>query len=328
MNNLYPLKFSPICKDKIWGGNKLTKLLNKQFSQLPNCGESWELSGIQDDISVVSDGFLEGNDLEELIEVYMGDLVGEKVYEKFGAEFPLLIKFIDANDYLSIQVHPNDALALERHDAFGKTEMWVVIQADPGSKLITGFNRKITKDQYLDHLNKGTIEDVLNYEVAKAGDVFFMPAGRIHAIGKGIVVAEIQQTSDVTYRIFDFNRVDAEGNTRELHNDLALDAIDFSFASSYRTEYTAIDNQPVRLVECPYFTTNILPLTAAVDRDFTDQDTFVIYMCIEGQGQLEWDGQKTEFVLGDTLLVPAQLGSFSLSVPKGTKAKLIEIYIA
>jgi mannose-6-phosphate isomerase len=328
MNNLYPLKFSPICKDKIWGGNKLNKLLNKQFSQLPNCGESWELSGIQDDISVVSNGFLEGNDLEELIEVYMGDLVGEKVYEKFGTEFPLLIKFIDANDYLSIQVHPNDALALERHDAFGKTEMWVVIQADPGSKLITGFNRKITKEEYLDHLNKGTIEDVLNYEVAKAGDVFFMPAGRIHAIGKGIVVAEIQQTSDVTYRIFDFNRVDDEGNTRELHNDLALDAIDFSFASSYRTEYKAIDNQPVRLVECAYFTTNILPLTAAVDRDFTDQDTFVIYMCIEGQGQLEWDGQKTEFVLGDTLLVPAQLGSFSLSVPKGTKAKLIEIYIA
>ena len=328
MNNLYPLKFAPICKDKIWGGNKLNKLLNKQYPQLSNCGESWELSGIQDDISVVSNGFLEGNDLEELIEVYMGDLVGEKVYEKFGTEFPLLIKFIDANDYLSIQVHPNDELALERHDAFGKTEMWVVIQADPGSKLITGFNRKITKEQYLDHLNKGTVEDVLNYEVVKAGDVFFMPAGRIHAIGKGIVVAEIQQTSDVTYRIFDFNRVDADGNLRELHNDLALDAIDFSYHTTYRTEYKSIDNQPVRLAECAYFTTNILPLTASVDRDFTDQDTFVIYMCIEGQGQLDWDGQKIEFVLGDTLLIPAQLGSFSLSAAAGTKANLIEIYIA
>ncbi len=328
MNNLYPLKFAPICKDKIWGGNKLNELLNKQYPQLPNCGESWELSGIQGDISVVSNGFLEGNDLEELIEVYMGDLVGEKVYEKFGTEFPLLIKFIDANDYLSIQVHPNDELALERHDAFGKTEMWVVIQADPGSKLITGFNRKITKEQYLDHLNKGTVEDVLNYEVVKAGDVFFMPAGRIHAIGKGIVVAEIQQTSDVTYRIFDFNRVDADGNLRELHNDLALDAIDFSYHSTYRTAYQSIDNQPVRLAECPYFTTNILPLTATVDRDFTDQDTFVIYMCIEGQGQLDWDGQKIEFVLGDTLLIPAQLGSFSLSAATGTKANLIEIYIA
>ena len=151
MNNLYPLKFTPICKDKIWGGNKLHDILNKEFPELPNCGESWEISGVQNDISVVSNGFLKGNNLEELIEVYMGDLVGEKVYEKFGTEFPLLVKFIDANDDLSIQVHPNDEMAMERHDSFGKTEMWYVVQADPGAKLITGFNRKVTKEQYLEY---------------------------------------------------------------------------------------------------------------------------------------------------------------------------------
>ena len=282
MNNLYPLKFTPICKDKIWGGNKLHDLLNKEFPELPNCGESWEISGVQDDISVVSNGFLTGNSLEELIEVYMGDLVGEKVYEKFGTEFPLLVKFIDANDYLSIQVHPNDELALERHDSFGKTEMWYVVQADPGSRLISGFSRKVDKDEYLHSVENGTLEELLNDEEVKAGDVFFIPAGRVHAIGKGIVVAEIQQTSDVTYRIYDFNRVDDKGNPRELHTDLAVDAIDYSFETNYRTEYQSSDNQSVTLVDCPYFTTNILTLSATVERDFTDRDTFVIYTCLDG----------------------------------------------
>ena len=245
MNNLYPLKFTPICKDKIWGGNKLNEILNKEYPELPNCGESWEISGVQDEVSVVSNGFLKGNSLEELIEVYMGDLVGEKVYEKFGIEFPLLVKFIDANDNLSIQVHPNDELSMERHDAFGKTEMWYVVQADPGAKLISGFNRKIDKEGYLKYFKNGQLEEILNYEEVKAGDVFFIPAGRVHAIGKGIVVAEIQQTSDVTYRIYDFNRVDDQGNPRELHTDLAIDAIAYEYEANYRTDYKALDNQSV-----------------------------------------------------------------------------------
>ena len=280
MNELYPLKFTPIFKDKIWGGEKLKDLLNKDFPELPNCGESWEISGVQDEVSVVSNGFLKGNNLEELIEVYMGDLVGEKVYEKFGTEFPLLVKFIDANDNLSIQVHPNDELAMERHDAYGKTEMWYVLQADPGAKLISGFNRVIDKEKYLTYFKNGQLEEILNYEEAKAGDVFFMPAGRVHAIGKGIVVAEIQQTSDVTYRIYDFNRVDDQGNARELHVDLAVDAIDYQFEKNYRTDYTAIDNVSVKLVDCQYFTTNILELSNSAERDFTDIDTFVIYCCL------------------------------------------------
>ena len=327
MNNLYPLKFTPICKDKIWGGNKLHDLLNKEFPELPNCGESWEISGVQDDISVVSNGFLTGNSLEELIEVYMGDLVGEKVYEKFGTEFPLLVKFIDANDYLSIQVHPNDELAMERHDSFGKTEMWYVVQADPGSRLISGFSRKVDQDEYLVSVENGTLEEILNYEEVTAGDVFFIPAGRVHAIGKGIVVAEIQQTSDVTYRIYDFNRVDDKGNPRELHTDLAVDAIDYSFETNYRTEYKAIDNQSVILVDCPYFTTNILTLSTTVERDFTELDTFVIYTCLDGECTLSWEDESLPVHKGDSVLVPAQVTNFVLSVPDGGTAKLLEVFI-
>ena len=326
MNSLYPMKFIPICKDKIWGGQKLSELLNKDFTQLPNCGETWEISGVQDEISVVANGFLKDNTIEELMEVYMGDLVGEKIYDRFGAEFPLLIKFIDANDNLSIQVHPNDELALERHDAFGKTEMWYVVQADPGAKLISGFNRIIDKEAYLDYFKKGQLEEILNFEEVKAGDVFFMPAGRVHAIGKGIVVAEIQQTSDVTYRIYDFNRLDDNGNARELHVDLAVDAIDYRFENNYRTEYKEVDNIPVKVVECQYFTTNILTLSKPLERDFSRFDTFVIYMCLEGNCTITWEGKSLEIYKGETILVPAIIDIFELSPVHGN-VKLLEVYI-
>ena len=327
MKNLYPLKFTPICKDKIWGGNKLNELLNKKYPELPNCGESWEISGIQDEVSVVSNGFLKGNNLEELIEVYMGDLVGEKVYEKFGIEFPLLVKFIEANDNLSIQVHPNDELSMERHDAYGKTEMWYVVQADPGAKLISGFNRKIDKEGYLKYFKNGQLEEILNYEEVRVGDVFFIPAGRVHAIGKGIVVAEIQQTSDVTYRIYDFNRVDDQGHPRELHTDLAVDAIDYRFEKNYRTDYKSVDDSSVKLVECEYFTTNFLTLSTSVERDFTDLDTFVIYTCLEGPYNLSWEDQSIVVEKGESVLVPALINNFVLSVVNGGTAKLLEVYI-
>jgi len=259
--------------------------------------------------------------------VYMGDLVGEKVYEKFGEEFPLLIKFIDANDDLSIQVHPNDEMAMERHDSYGKTEMWYVVQADPGAKLIAGFNRKINKAEYLEYFKNGQLEEILNYEEVKEGDVFFMPAGRVHAIGKGIVVAEIQQTSDVTYRIYDFKRLDSQGNERELHTDLAVDAIEYRHESSYRTQYQSVTNQSVKLVECPYFTTNLLPLTTNVERDFTELDTFVIYTCLDGNCAINWEDQSVEITKGDSILVPAQISNFTLSVQNGDSAKLLEVYL-
>lgn len=327
MKNLYPLKFQPIFKDKIWGGDKIRKILNKDIGSLPNCGESWEISGVAEEVSVVTNGFLKGNNLEELIEIYMGDLVGDKIYEKFGTEFPLLFKFIDARDKLSIQVHPNDQLAEERHKAFGKTEMWYVIQADEGSQLITGFNRTVSKEEYLKLFNSGRLEEILNYEPVKAGDSFFIPAGLIHAIGEGILLAEIQETSDVTYRIFDFNRVDEHGNPRELHTELALDAIDFELGSDSRLKYKEVDNTSTKLAECEYFTTNILPLTNKIEKDFSEQDTFIIYMCVEGSCSVSWDEGKLDIDKGETILIPALINNFSLEPVNGSMARLLEIYV-
>lgn len=326
MKNLYPLKFKPIFKERIWGGDKLPGLLNKHYS-MPRCGESWELSGVQDDVSVVSEGFLKGNSLEELIEVYMGELVGEKIYEQFGTEFPLLIKYIDANDRLSIQVHPNDELSKERHGAYGKTEMWYVVQADQGAELISGFNRDIDRDSYLNALQKDQLENLLQFEPVKQGDVFFIPAGRVHAIGKGIVVAEIQQTSDVTYRIFDFNRVDDKGQARELHTELALDAINFKHHKEGRTSYQPRANEPVELAKCDYFTTNLLELSGEVERDFGQIDSFVIYLCNEGGYDLVWEAGSVTVRKGETVLVPASIENFVLKPLNGSVASLLEVYI-
>jgi mannose-6-phosphate isomerase len=326
MKNLYPLKFKPIFKERIWGGDKLPPLLNKKYS-IAHCGESWELSGVQDDISVVSEGFLKGNNLEELIEVYMGELVGEKIYDQFGTEFPLLIKYIDANDRLSIQVHPDDKLSKERHGAYGKTEMWYVVQAEEGAELISGFNRTIDRDSYLIALENGKLENLLQFDPVKQGDVFFIPAGRVHGIGKGIVVAEIQQTSDVTYRIFDYNRVDDQGKPRELHTELALDAMNFKKYPYGKTDYQSKLNEPVELVKCNYFTTNLLLLTTNLERDFSSIDSFVIYLCLEGGYILQWESESVTVQKGETLLVPASIENFVLSPVNGEETKLLEVYI-
>ena len=235
MNELYPLKFHPIFKERIWGGRKLHTLLNKPLPENRVIGESWELSGVQENISVVKNGFLKGNDLQELIEVYLGDLVGDHVYDRFGIEFPLLFKFNDAQQFLSIQVHPDDHLAKQRHKAWGKTEMWYIVQADPGAELISGFINGVDEEVYQKALKEKRIPEICNYEPAEEGDLFYIPSGRIHATGAGILFAEIQQTSDVTYRIFDWNRKDAAGRERELHTDLATEAIDFKPYKDYRT---------------------------------------------------------------------------------------------
>ena len=325
MSGLYPLKFESICLEKIWGGNRLKTLLNKKYDT-KNCGESWEISGVEGNISIVANGFLKGNDLSELIEIYMGDLVGDKVYEKFGNEFPLLIKFIDAQDDLSIQVHPNDELSKERHNAFGKTEMWYVLDAAKGSLINSGFNQPVDKEKYLEYLENGELIDLLKYDEAKVGDVFFIPAGRVHAIGKGSMVAEIQQTSDVTYRIFDYNRKDDKGNERELHTELALDAIDFSYLDDYKTVYKTELNKSVEIVKCEYFTTNIIEMNQPVEKDYSLLDSFVIYINIDGDFKIETEEGTLEVAKGETILVPASLEFIKLN-PASDKVRLLEVYI-
>ena len=326
MEGLYPLKFTPIYKDKIWGGDKIRQLLNKDYGNLPNCGESWELSGVEGNVSVVSNGYLAGNTLEELVEVYMGDLVGDKTYEKYGIEFPLLIKFIDANDDLSIQVHPDDEMSAARHNAFGKTEMWYVMQADQGAKLQSGFNTQVDKDLYLKKLENAELTEILNFEEVSAGDVFFIPAGRVHAIGKGILLAEIQQTSDVTYRIYDYDRRDDKGNLRELHTDLALDAIDFTLFPEYKTNYKPQINESVELASCPYFTTNVLEVNSAIEKDYNNLDSFVIYICLEGELIVETESGAEKVQKGETILIPASIESVLIK-PVTPLVKLLEVYI-
>lgn len=325
MNLLYPLKFTPVFKDKIWGGNKIKTELGLDFSPLPNCGEVWVLSGVNENTSLVSNGFLEGNELNELVEIYMGDLVGDAVYEKFGNEFPLLIKFIDANDYLSIQVHPDDELAAKRKIGYGKSEMWYILQADENAELITGFNQKTNKEIYLKQLENKNLKQILNVEKVKKDDVFYIPAGRIHALGPGLLLAEIQQTSDTTYRIYDWDRVDDNGIARQLHTDEAIDAIDFSFQDSYRNEYVTKKNKTVSLVETPFFTTNILNFNQKIQKDYEELDSFVIYICIEGNGELHFGSEKIDFKKGEVILIPAELKKIQL-LPL-TETKLLETYI-
>jgi len=319
---LYPLKFKPIIKDKIWGGPGLRDVLGKNASG--KAGESWEISGVTDEVSVVENGFLAGNNLEELVEVYMGDLVGDKIYEKYGLVFPLLIKFIDASDFLSIQVHPDDTLAKTRHNSFGKTEMWYIVDSK-GGELITGFNREMDKEQYLKHFKGGTLKEILNYVDVSSGDIYFMPAGRIHAIGAGVLLAEIQQTSDVTYRIYDWDRLDDQGKSRELHTDLALDAIDFQYHPETKTHYQALKNNTVTAVDSPFFTTGVIKFDQPVEKDFNLIDSFIIYMCMEGEAGITYPGGVEKIKKGETILIPAELKN--LAIVPTVPTTLLEVFI-
>src|SRR6201994_12126 len=317
MSALYPLKFKSIYKDKIWGGHKIETYLHKDFGSLPNCGESWEISGVKTDVSVVDGGALDGESLADLLEKYQDQLVGKKVYDHFGNIFPLLVKFIDANDDLSIQVHPNDELAKKRHNSFGKTEMWYVVEADPGSTLISGFNKSLDEKEYLEKFNSGHLTDILNKEEAKAGDVFFLPAGRVHTIGKGLLIAEIQQTSDITYRIYDFDRVDDKGNKRELHTEEALAAIDYKHYPEYKTSYQPTKDKTVKLVSCPYFTTNLLDFTQSIEKDYANLDSFVIYVCLAGEFTVKYNNENYPVKMGDCILLPKSIDKVKLETTSG-----------
>ncbi|MEO0038494.1 MAG: Mannose-6-phosphate isomerase ManA [Bacteroidota bacterium] len=319
--NIYPLQFQPILKERIWGGTKLKSLLNKPISS-DITGESWEISTVENEVSCIADGFYKGKSLLELINEYPNEVLGNSVYEKFGKQFPLLFKYLDAREDLSIQVHPNDELAASRHNSFGKTEMWYVMQADPNSNLIVGFKEKSSSEEYLRNLESKTILCLLDTRAVQKGDVFFLETGTVHAIGAGTVIAEIQQTSDITYRIYDFDRVDSNGNTRELHVDLALDAINYDVVEAEK-KYSKLSNTSNGVVHCSYFTTNFIPLTDRITVS-KNQDSFTVYMCVEGAFTLVYQGETYQYKVGDTVLIPASLSEYELA---GT-ASLLEIYIS
>lgn len=319
---LYPLKFQPILKDKIWGGQKLKTLLHKD-SNLNNVGESWEISDVEGDTSIVSNGSLKGQSLKQLLITYKHDLIGLQNYRIFENKFPLLIKFIDAKEDLSIQLHPNDELAKARHNSFGKTEMWYVMQADTDSNLIVGFNQKVTPKLYLKHLKDKTLPKILNFDKVKEGDTYFIEVGRIHAIGAGVMLAEIQQTSDVTYRVYDWDRVDADGNERELHNDLAIDAIDFDMKDNFRAQYSKSENQSNKMVSCPYFTTNYLKINQTLQKQ-NHHDSFIIYICVDGEAKISVEKHSEPIKKGETILLPAAIDTYQISSKNAT---LLEVYV-
>lgn len=322
---LYPLKFLPLYKNVIWGGNRL-RSYGFNYDPLPNCGELWALSSVEGRESVIANGFLAENTLNEAIEIYMGDLVGDKVYNRFGTQFPLLFKFIDAAQDLSIQVHPDDELAQRRGMPCGKTEMWYIVEAEPGSRLISGFRHDTTPDEYTAALKAGRLEELLHAEQPQAGDVYFIPAGRVHALGKGLLVAEIQQTSDCTYRIYDYNRRDADGNLRQLHTEEAMDAIDFSAVGDHAsTRYEARQDQTTTLAHCPYFTTSLIPLSRPLRKNLEDVDCFVIYFCVEGLAAVKSMETIVPMHAGECVLVPAAADGVELFCEG--PAKLLEVTI-
>jgi len=318
---LYPLQFEPIFKERIWGGEKLKTIFDKPITSKIT-GESWELSAVEGDVSVISNGDLKGKSLTDIINEFPDELLGTAIHKRFGKQFPLLFKYLDAKEDLSIQVHPNDELAKKRHNSFGKTEMWYVVQADENARIIVGFKEKSSPEQYLKSLEDKNILSILNSVNAKKGDVFFLETGTVHAIGAGLVVAEIQQTSDITYRIYDFDRKDADGNKRELHVDLALDAINYNTTDTQKT-YSENANESNTMVDCPYFTTNLIPLDGNTTVE-KDGHSFTVYMCTEGNFQIESNGNTYSYKKGDTVLIPAALKSFALS----GKASVLEIYIS
>lgn len=310
---MYPLKFEPLLKSIVWGGDKIVPYKGIE-STAKNVGESWELSAVSGNESVIANGEFAGGNIVELTKEYKAELLGEKVYADCGDTFPILVKFIDARDDLSIQVHPDDDLAATRHNGSkGKTEMWYVVKADEGAHLMSGMSQQITPEEYVRRIDDNTITDVLcDYKVS-AGDVFFLPAGRVHSIGRGCFIAEIQQTSDITYRIYDFGRLGLDGKPRELHVEQSKDAVDYSVLDDYKTHYEPVLNHPVSLVECRYFKTQLLDLTETLSVPVKANDSFMIVICLEGTGKLtDSNGYDLDLKQGETVLIPACLDSVSL----------------
>ncbi|TVZ52283.1 type I phosphomannose isomerase catalytic subunit [Dokdonia sp. Hel_I_53] len=322
--DLYPLVFEPIFKYRIWGGNKLRTTLHKECSE-DQIGESWEISDVKGSKTVVAHGHLKGKTLTDLIAIYGPKLLGHSVMSRFGDQFPLLVKCIDAKTPLSIQVHPTNEVAKKRHNGVGKNEMWYIMQADPFAEIVIGFNHNTDKQSFNNQLKRGTIENSLHKEKVSAGDLFYIPAGRVHAIGAGVLLAEIQQTSNITYRIYDYDRVDKKtGKKRELHNELAEDVIDYTSKESYKTSYTLEENKRTDAIHTPFFTTNIISLTSEVELDYSDTDSFVILMCVEGSVNVIYNKSIFHLATGYAILLPAMLTSVTV---ESSNAKLLEVTI-
>ena len=316
-------KFNPLLKSILWGGEKIVPFKHLTSDQ-KQVGESWEISGVKDNESVVSNGEYNGWTLNKLVDTLKDKLVGKENYARFGNEFPLLVKFIDARQQLSIQVHPTDEQAQAKGLGRGKTEMWYVMESDADASLRSGLKQKITPEQYKEMVENDTITEALCEYPVKEGDVFFLPAGRIHSIGAGCFLAEIQETSDVTYRIYDFKRKDAEGNYRQLHTKEAAECIDYTLYPDYRTQYEARKSEPVELVSCPYFTTSVYDLTEPMTLDYSDLDSFVIFVGLKGEGEItDAEGNTISFRAGESVLLPATATTVKVS---GT-IKFLESYV-
>jgi len=323
-NELYLLKFEPILKEKIWGGKKLNSLFNKKISS-NRTGESWEISDLENYTSVVSNGSLKGKSLQWLLKEYKEELVGKEVFKNFGIKFPLLIKYIDAAENLSIQLHPNDKIAKEKHNSFGKTEMWYIMQADENAELILGFEEPISKFRYVELVEKNELPEALNKVKVKVGDAFIIPPGLVHAIGKGVVLAEIQQTSDVTYRIYDWDRKTETGKKRDLHTALALEAIDLSSENGHEIAYKIQANSTSEIIANSYFKTNIIAVEGELTKDYSQIDCFLVLMGVEGESFISLENGNSEILKqGETLLIPASASKIKIN---STEAKILEVRV-
>lgn len=325
---LYPLKFKPRVKERIWGGSAILKKKGSAVSRLAKdklYGESWDLSAVKGDVSVVTNGFLKGNNLEEIIEVYMGELMGEAHFERFGLEFPLLVKYLDCCDKLSVQVHPDDALAEERHGSYGKTEAWYIADCKPGAAIYLGFkDLSLSREEYIAAVSESRLEELLNRVEVKKGDIFFIPAGTVHALGAGIEVVEVQQTSDVTYRIYDWDRVDATGKGRELHTALAVDAIDFEAdADLLHKPYDLQRGGEVKAIDSKFFTMSLLDVADYKLLDRSALDSFIIYIALSGNMTVKADGNTESLSEGELVLIPAEC----CEVEFEGCGRLMEVYI-
>ena len=319
--NVYPIKFNPILKEKIWGGNKLKNILGKQ-TKTSNVGESWEISDVEGNISVVSNGQYQGQNLKELIKEHKTDILGYNNFENFRYNFPLLIKFLDAKTDLSVQVHPDNNMAKQHHNSFGKTEMWYIMDSDKNTDIVLGLKNKNINPEVLQNINSENVDKVFNREPVKKGDSFFIPAGKIHAIGAGVLAAEIQQTSDITYRVYDWDRTDDTGQKRELHTELAQKATK-NFDSNGKAKYNIRENESANLVNCEYFETNILDISKHQEKDYSSLDSFVIFMCVDGEADITAGCYTETIKMGETLLLPAKTKS---AVINSSGSKILEVY--